>query len=162
MFKFLRIPNEQQKAEISTTFFNTRILLRLHTGNILSKLKSGILCTFGCNLKLKPTIWKCYILRRMIHPFFPLRLKLPVVERMLNIPGNLCLFGLHILIKEAVHHSTFPCTLNLCNWTGSIYFNAALSNALPSKMANSSNTITKYNMSTALLSLGSWCGKLCI
>lgn len=30
IFKFLHIPSKQHKAEISTTFFNTRILLRLH------------------------------------------------------------------------------------------------------------------------------------
>ena len=30
IFSYLSIPNKEQKAEISTTFFNTRILLRLH------------------------------------------------------------------------------------------------------------------------------------
>lgn len=61
----------------------------------------------------------------------PLQLKLLVVERMLNIPGNLCLFTLHTLVREVAPQ---------IHVAGQAPFNAALSNVLPSEMANNSNT----------------------
>lgn len=100
-----------------------------YTGSILGKLNNSILCMFGCNLKIK-ILKKSNTPLSMTCPLFPPRLKLLMVERMLNNPGILRIFCFHILIRASVHHSAFPCISNVCSLTGSIYFNASFKDCI--------------------------------